>query len=121
MHSHSQAFGNQAPTATAHLGRVGSPDGDQWNTSFFRFIFQHRPEQAKARIVRGLREMFISVHETKGKALDRNQVVLIHQPAAKIVQEVVSLIGHLVMHPSDSVVGGFLSCAALDLPAGMAL
>ncbi len=80
MHTNRQTLWNNPPALATHLGGVGRVHGGDLDTSFFRFVFKHLPEQSEPCIIRGQGKMPVSVNKTEGKVFNRNQIILSNEP-----------------------------------------
>lgn len=120
MNTNGQTFRNQPPTPAAHLGSVGRVYGDDLDTSFFRFVFKHLPQQSKPSVVRGEGKMFVSVHESEFDVFNRNQIIFGDEPGADLVQIIRPLIGDPLMQAGNLSVGFPQPAAPPGLPRSVA-
>jgi hypothetical protein len=121
MNTNGQTFRNQPPTPAARLGSVGRVYSDDLDTSFFRFVFKHLPQQSKPGVVRGEGKMFVSVHESEFDVFNRDQIIFGDEPGADLVQIIRSLIGDPLMQAGDLSVGFPQPAAPPGLPGSVAL
>ena len=121
MNTNGQTFRNQPPTPTTCLGSVGRVYGDDLDTSFFRFVFKHPPQQSKPSVVRGEGKMFVSVHESEFDVFNRNQIIFGDEPGADLVQIIRPLIGDPLMQAGDLSVGFPQPAAPPGLPGSVPL
>jgi hypothetical protein len=94
--------------------------GDDLDTSFFRFVFKHLPQQSKPGVVRGEGKMFVSVHESEFDVLNRDQIIFGDEPGADLVQIIRPLIGDPLMQAGDLSVGFHQPAAPPGLPGSVA-
>jgi hypothetical protein len=121
MNTNRQTFRNHISTSTARLGAISRVHGDDLNTSFFRFVFEHLSEQAKPSIMRGQRQVSVSVHKAERKIFNCYPVMLDNQPATDLVEIIQPLVGNMLMQPGDLQVCFLLPVTAFRLAASMAL
>jgi hypothetical protein len=120
MNTNGQTFRNKSPTPAACLGSVGWVNGDDLDTSFFRFVFKHLPQQSKPGVVRGEGKMFVSVHESEFDVLNRDQIIFGNEPGADLVQIIRPLIGDPLMQAGDLSIGFPQPAAPPGLPGSVA-
>jgi hypothetical protein len=120
MNTNGQTFRNQPPTPAARLGSVGRVYSDDLDTSFFRFVFKHLPQQSKPGVVRGEGKMFVSVHESEFDVFNRDQIIFGDEPGADLVQIIRPLIGDPLMQAGDLSVGFLQPAAPPVLPGSVA-
>jgi len=121
MNTNRQALGDNPPAPAARLGGVGRVHGDDLDTSFFRFVFKHLPQQSKASVVRGEGKMSVSVHESEFDVFNRDQVIFGDEPGADLVQIIRPLIGNPLMQAGNLSVGFLQPVAPPGLPGSVAL
>ena len=117
MNTNGQTFRNHISTSTARLGGISRVHGDDLGTSFFRFVFEHLSEQAKPSIMRGQRQVSVSVHKAERKVFYCYPVMLGNQPATDLVEIIQPLVGNMLMQPGDLQVCFLLPVTAFRLAA----
>ena len=120
MNEPCQGYWNDTPAPAANLCGAGRVHVNDLDTSFFRFVFMHLPEQPKTYVMRGQGETPVSVHEADAKVFNHNQVILNH-PITDLMKGIRPLISDALVQMGNLPVDFLPPITSFRLPGNILL